>query len=47
VAGSKTDVRLLLPATLANGGIYTAILRDKAGGGLPAEVILLDDFTAP
>jgi hypothetical protein len=47
VAGSKTDVRLMLPATVANGGIYTAILRDKAGGGLPAEAILLDDFTAP
>ncbi len=27
-----------------NGGVYTAIARDAAGGGAPLGLILLDDF---
>jgi hypothetical protein len=46
-AESKTVIRYVLPITLATGGIYTAIVRDKAGGGLPVDVIALDDLAAP
>ena len=42
--GSKTAAIGPLTVTLENGGIYSAIARDAAGGGLPLGVILLDDF---
>jgi hypothetical protein len=45
-ADSKTAIRYVLPVTLATSGIYTAILRDKVGGGLPAGIIALDDLAA-
>lgn len=42
--GSKTPA--IGPATIAvaNGGVYTAVARDAAGGGAPLGLILLDDF---
>lgn len=45
VAGSKadTDIRATQLVTLENGGIYTMLLTDTLGGGLPAQVLSLDD----
>lgn len=45
--GSKDVALDSGPITIANGGIYTAVARDAAGGGLPLGLILLDDFVAP
>jgi hypothetical protein len=36
-----------LTVDLEAGGVYGVIARDAAGGGLPLDVILLDDFVAP
>ncbi|MET1254853.1 DUF4397 domain-containing protein [Aliikangiella maris] len=44
VAGSKDIALGPVSVTLNGAGIYTAIARDAAGGGLPAGLILLDDF---
>jgi hypothetical protein len=43
-AGTKNAA--IGPATIsvANGGVYTAIARDAAGGGAPLGLILQDDF---
>lgn len=43
-AGSKTAAIGPATITVANQGIYTAVARDKAGGGAPLGLILLDDF---
>lgn len=42
--GTQTVVIDTGSLSLAGGGIYTAIARDAAGGGLPVGLILLDDF---
>jgi hypothetical protein len=41
---SKTPAFTPVPVTVINGGVYTAIVRDEAGGGAPFSVITLDDF---
>jgi hypothetical protein len=43
-AGTKTAAIGPATITIANNGIYTAVARDKAGGGTPLGLILLDDF---
>ena len=43
-AGSKTPLIGPTTVTLANDGIYTAVVRDALGGGAPYGLILLDDF---
>ncbi|MFO1407406.1 MAG: DUF4397 domain-containing protein [Steroidobacteraceae bacterium] len=43
-AGSKTAAIGPATITVANGGIYTAVARDAAGGGAPLGLILMDDF---
>ncbi|PTB98606.1 DUF4397 domain-containing protein, partial [Thalassospira xiamenensis] len=43
-AGTKTVAIGPLPVTLDAGGVYTAVAVDADGGGLPPQVILLDDF---
>ncbi|MFO1393549.1 MAG: DUF4397 domain-containing protein [Steroidobacteraceae bacterium] len=43
-AGTKTAAIGPATITVANGGVYTAIARDAAGGGAPLGLILLDDF---
>lgn len=40
-----TDVALFATITVDAAGVYTAIARDAAGGGLPLGLILMDDFT--
>ncbi len=44
--GSKTAAIGPAEITVANGGVYTAVARDAAGGGVPLGLILLDDFVA-
>jgi hypothetical protein len=44
--GSKTPAIGPASVTLKNTGIYTAVARDAAGGGVPLGLILLDDFAA-
>jgi len=39
-----TNVALFATITIDAGGVYTAIARDAAGGGLPLGLILMDDF---
>ena len=39
-----TDVALFATITVDAAGVYTAIARDAAGGGLPLGLILMDDF---
>ena len=39
-----TDAAISVEVTIAAGGVYTAIARDAAGGGLPLGVIALDDL---
>jgi len=43
-AGTKNAAIGPATITVANGGVYTAIARDAAGGGAPLGLILLDDF---
>lgn len=43
-AGTKTAAIGPATITVENGGVYTAIARDAAGGGAPLGLILLDDF---
>ena len=43
--GTKTAAIGPATITIANGGIYTAVARDAAGGGAPLGLILMDDFT--
>jgi hypothetical protein len=43
-AGSKTPSVGPIAVTVINAGIYTIVLRDNAGGGMPPGVIYLDDF---
>jgi hypothetical protein len=43
-AGTKTAAIGPATITIANKGIYTAVARDRAGGGTPLGLILLDDF---
>ena len=42
--GSKTAAIGPAAIDLSNGGIYTIIARDNAGGGAPLGVVLADDF---
>jgi len=42
--GSKTPAIGPAAINLSNGGIYTIVARDNAGGGAPLNVILTDDF---
>lgn len=44
VAGTKTAALETGMLSLAAGNIYTAIAVDATGGGLPPQLILLDDF---
>ncbi|BDX08535.1 DUF4397 domain-containing protein [Planctobacterium marinum] len=44
VAGTKTAAIETGMLSLAAGSIYTAIAVDAAGGGLPPQLILMDDF---
>lgn len=44
-AGSKDAAIGPLMLTFAGAGIYTAVAVDSDGGGLPAELILLDDLS--
>ncbi len=43
-AGSQTPSIGPTSISLSNSGVYTAVLRDAAGGGAPPGVIYLDDF---
>jgi Domain of unknown function (DUF4397) len=43
-AGDKTVVVGPVPIVLDDAGIYTMYLSDTPGGGLPAQIILADDF---
>lgn len=43
-AGTKDVAIGPLPVTLSAGGVYTAVAVDADGGGLPPQVILMDDF---
>lgn len=43
-AGSTTPLVAPFNVTIANAGIYTAVIRDAPGGGAPYGVILMDDF---
>jgi hypothetical protein len=43
-AGTKTAAIGPARITVENGGLYTAVARDAAGGGLPLGLILMDDF---
>jgi hypothetical protein len=43
-AGTKNAAIGPATITVANGGVYTAIARDAAGGGAPLGLILMDDF---
>ncbi|HMD72939.1 MAG TPA: DUF4397 domain-containing protein [Steroidobacteraceae bacterium] len=43
-AGSQTPSIGPTSVSLSNSGVYTAVLRDAAGGGAPLGVIYLDDF---
>jgi len=43
-AGTKNAAIGPAPISVVNGGVYTAIARDAAGGGAPLGLILLDDF---
>jgi Domain of unknown function (DUF4397) len=42
--GTKTAAIGPATITVANGGVYTAVARDAAGGGAPLGLILMDDF---
>ncbi len=42
--GSKTPAIGPVAMSLINTGIYTAVIRDAAGGGTPLGIIYLDDF---
>lgn len=42
--GSKTPAIGPAAITIENGGVYTAVARDAAGGGAPLGLILMDDF---
>jgi hypothetical protein len=42
--GTKTAAIGPATITVTNNGVYTAVARDNAGGGLPLGLILLDDF---
>ncbi|KFZ27962.1 hypothetical protein IDAT_11865 [Pseudidiomarina atlantica] len=44
LAGTKTAAIGPIPLTLEGGGIYTAAAVDMTGGGLPPQLILLDDL---
>jgi hypothetical protein len=44
--GSKTDIKLQRTLTVANGGVYEAIVTDTVGGVAPLTLIPLDDFPA-
>lgn len=43
-AGTKDAAIGPVPVTLAAGGVYTAVAVDADGGGLPPQLILMDDF---
>jgi len=43
-AGSQTPTIGPISISLSNSGIYTAVLRDAAGGGTPPGIDYLDDF---
>ena len=43
-AGTKNAAIGPATITVANGGVYTAVARDAAGGGAPLGLILMDDF---
>lgn len=43
-AGTKDAAIGPVPVTLAAGGVYTAVAVDANGGGLPPQLILMDDF---
>jgi hypothetical protein len=43
-AGSQTPSIGPTSVSLTNSGVYTAVLRDAAGGGAPPGIIYLDDF---
>ncbi|RUO63021.1 DUF4397 domain-containing protein [Pseudidiomarina insulisalsae] len=45
--GTKTAAIGPIPLTLEGGGIYTAAAVDATGGGLPPQLILLDDLAPP
>ncbi len=44
-AGTKNAAIGPATITVANGGVYTAVARDAAGGGAPLGLILMDDFS--
>jgi hypothetical protein len=43
-AGDPSQLAVDVTVTVQNGGVYTAVARDAAGGGRPVGLILLDDF---
>jgi hypothetical protein len=46
LAGSTTPIIGPVSLSLSNGGVYTAVARDAAGGGAPYGLIALDDLGA-
>ena len=42
-AGDPMTLALMIETTLTEGGVYTGVAADEAGGGLPLQAFSLDD----